>query len=179
MLPVMSTHDSLFAVRPADASDIPHLAHHRVAMFRDMGALTAAQEEPLARAAEEFLRDAIPRGDYLGWIAHDASTPAAIIGGAGVQLRTILPRPRSDADDLELGPEAIVLNVYVEPAWRRRGVAEAMMRQLLEALTARGVRRVVLHASDDGRRLYERLGFVPTNEMLLVPRASGAHDGSS
>ena len=24
-----------------------------------------------------------------------------------------------------------------------------------------------LHASDDGRRLYERLGFVPTNEMRL------------
>jgi hypothetical protein len=29
------------------------------------------------------------------------------------------------------------------------------------------VRRIVLHASDDGRRLYERLGFVPTNEMRL------------
>ena len=87
-----------------------------------------------------------------------------------MQLRPILPRPGTDGDDLELGPEAIVLNVYVEPAWRRRGVAEALMRAVLNALAVRGIRRIVLHASDDGRRLYERLGFVPTNEMRLILR---------
>jgi ribosomal protein S18 acetylase RimI-like enzyme len=114
----------------------------------------------------------MPRGEYLGWVAHDGATPPTIIGGAGVQLRGILPRPGPDRDNLELGPEAIVLNVYVEPAWRRRGVAEAMMRVVLDALAARGIRRIVLHASDDGRRLYERLGFVPTNEMLLDRRAN-------
>jgi hypothetical protein len=37
----------------------------------------------------------------------------------------------------------------------------------MTALAARGIRRVVLHASADGRRLYERIGFVPTNEMRL------------
>ena len=104
---------------------------------------------------------------YLAWVAEDMETPAAAIGGAGVQLRPILPRPRPDVDDLELGPEAIILNVYVEPAWRRRGVGEALMRAILDALAVRGIRRIVLHASDDGRRLYERLGFVPTNEMRL------------
>ena len=86
-----------------------------------------------------------------------------------MQLRPILPRPRTGTDDLELGPEAIVLNVYVEPAWRRRGVAETLMRVVLDALAARGIRRIVLHASDEGRRLYERIGFVPTNEMRLPP----------
>jgi ribosomal protein S18 acetylase RimI-like enzyme len=55
----------------------------------------------------------------------------------------------------------------VEPDWRRRGVAEALMRAVLDVLALRGIRRIVLHASDDGRRLYERLGFVPTNEMRL------------
>jgi hypothetical protein len=41
------------------------------------------------------------------------------------------------------------------------------MGTVLTAMTERKVRRIVLHASDDGRRLYERLGFVPTNEMRL------------
>jgi ribosomal protein S18 acetylase RimI-like enzyme len=63
-----------------------------------------------------------------------------------------------------------VLNVYVEPPWRRRGVAERLMRVLLTALAERGIRRIVLHASADGRRLYERLGFKPTNEMQLIPQ---------
>jgi ribosomal protein S18 acetylase RimI-like enzyme len=155
-------------VRPAGESDIPVLAHHRAAMFRDMGQLASHQEGTLETATVSYLREALPRGEYLAWVAEDDGTPPAVIGGAGVQLRTILPRPRPGSDDLELGPEAIVLNVYVEPAWRRRGVAEALMRALLNALAARGIRRIVLHASAEGRRLYERLGFEPTNEMRLT-----------
>jgi ribosomal protein S18 acetylase RimI-like enzyme len=56
----------------------------------------------------------------------------------------------------------------VNAGWRRRGVAEALMRAILDTLAERGIRRVVLHASDDGRSLYQRLGFVPTNEMRLA-----------
>jgi GNAT superfamily N-acetyltransferase len=139
-------------------------------MFRDMGQLPAGQEEELARATASFLREAMPRGEYLAWIAESDASPPLAIGGAGAQLRPILPRPRTGADELELGPEAIVLNVYVEREWRRRGVAEALMRTVLDVLAARGFRRIVLHASVDGRRLYERLGFVPTNEMRLRSR---------
>lgn len=159
-----------FIVRAAEASDIPRLAHHRSAMFRDMGQLAVHLEAPLAQATAGWLRDALPRGEYLAWVAEDKGSPGEVIGGAGVQLRPILPRPHPGVDDLELGPEAIVLNVYVEPAWRRRGVAEALMRTLLNGLAERGIRRVVLHAARDGRRLYERLGFVPTNEMRLEER---------
>jgi hypothetical protein len=47
---------------------------------------------------------------------------------------------------------------------------------MVEALAwcrAHHVRAVILHASDDGRRLYESMGFHSTNEMriLLEPAA--------
>ena len=161
-------------VRRAGESDIAILAQHRAAMFRDMGKLAADHEAPLRQATTAYLRDALPRGEYLAWVAED--TDAGVIGGAGVQLRTILPRPPEGGPGLELGPEAIVLNVYVEPEWRRRGVADALMRALLDELAARRIRRIVLHASEDGRRLYERLGFVATNEMRLPP-ADGSRSG--
>jgi GNAT superfamily N-acetyltransferase len=164
MLPV----ESAFDVRQAGLLDIPALSRHRAAMFRDMGKLSADLAPPLEAATASYLHAALLRGEYLGWVAEDRETPSAVIGGAGVQLRPILPRPADGSDDVELGPEAIVLNVYVEPPWRRRGVGEAVMRVILDALAARGVRRVVLHASDEGRRLYERLGFTATNEMRLT-----------
>ena len=135
-----------------------------------MGRLLAHHEEALERATASYLREALPRGEYLAWVAEDKGARPAVIGGAGVQLRPILPRPGVDGDHLELGPEAIILNVYVEPDRRRRGVAEALMRAVLDELARRGIRRIVLHASDDGRRLYERLGFLPTNEMRLSIR---------
>ena len=34
-------------------------------------------------------------------------------------------------------------------------------------LKEQGLRSVVLHASDEGLRLYQSLGLVPTNEMRL------------
>jgi uncharacterized protein (DUF849 family)/ribosomal protein S18 acetylase RimI-like enzyme len=154
-------------VRVATVADIPLLARHRAAMFREMGRLEADFETPLVQATVEYLRDAMPRDEYLGWVAESTASPAEPIGGAGVQLRRILPRPRVGAPGIEPGPEAIILNVYVEPAWRRRGVAEALMRSVLKTLAERKVGRVVLHASDEGRRLYQRLGFIPTTEMLL------------
>ena len=135
-------------------------------MFRDMGKLAPHQEEALRTATASYLRDALETDEYVGWVAEATGTPS-VIGGAGAQIKSILPRPRPGSEELELGPEAIVLNVYVEPAWRRRGVADALMRAVLDGLARRGIRRIVLHASDQGRRLYERLGFVATNEMRL------------
>lgn len=155
-----------FTVRAASADDIPLLAHHRAAMFRDMGKLGPHQEDALRAATTSYLQNALETGEYVGWVALVTGT-TSVIGGAGAQIRSILPRPRPGSDELELGPEAIVLNVYVEPAWRRRGVADALMRAVLDGLAPRGIRRIVLHASDEGRRLYERLGFVGTNEMRL------------
>lgn len=160
-----------YAVREASTRDIPQLARHRAAMFLDMGKLAPGSEESLIRATEAYLRQAVPRGDYLAWVAENTGPLPVIIGGAGVQLRPILPRPGIGGGELELGPEAIVLNVYVEPTWRRRGVAERLMRAVLDTLAERSISRIVLHASDDGRRLYERLGFQPTNEMQLIPGA--------
>lgn len=139
-------------------------------MFRDMGTLPAHRIAALESATASYLREAMPRGEYLSWVAEVPGGQPLIVGGAGVQLRSILPRPRPGSDTLELGPEAIVLNVYVEPSWRRRGIADALMRTLLDELAVRDIRRVVLHASDDGRRLYERIGFVATNEMRLSRR---------
>ncbi len=155
-------------MRLAAAADIPALARQRVTMFRDMTKLADALEGPLERATAAYMHDALPRGEYLALVAENADPQPTPIGGAGVQLRSILPRPREDVVDLERGPEAIVLNVYVAPDWRRRGVGEALMRTLLDDLARRGIRRIVLHAADAGRRLYERLGFVPTNEMRLT-----------
>ena len=167
--PDRQTATPTFQVREATVVDIPLLAAHRAAMFRDMGQLASDREAALVRATADYFRDALPRREYLAWVAESTVSSAEPIAGAGVQLRPILPRPTPGGEGIELGPEAIVLNVYVDPAWRRRGVGDALMQRVLIALAERRIRRIVLHASDDGRRLYERLGFVPTNEMRFEP----------
>ena len=141
------------------------LARHRAAMFRDMGELSDDLADTLIEASRAYFALAIPDGRCVAWVAEAGDRPGEVIGGACVQLRELLPRPAPRGASLERGPQGLILNVYTEPAWRRRGVAEALMRELLRWCRANGIESLVLHASEDGRPLYRRLGFTPTNEM--------------
>jgi GNAT superfamily N-acetyltransferase len=55
--------------------------------------------------------------------------------------------------------------VLVHPAFRRRGVASALMDVALEYLRRRGVITVKLDATAAGRPVYERLGFVAEGRL--------------
>jgi GNAT superfamily N-acetyltransferase len=158
-----------YAIRRAGIDDIAIIARHRVAMFRDMGQLpTEAMAAELLAQSTPALAAALRDGSYVGWLA--VATNGEIVAGAGMHIKPQLPRPAPDHASVATSPVPLVLNVYTEPAWRRRGLARALMTTLMQWAKAEGCDRVVLHASPDGRALYEALGFVPTNEMRWIPR---------
>ena len=155
-------------IRFADDGDVETIARHRAAMFSEMGTLSSKSLAEMYDAAIEYLRTAVPSGEYVGWLAHEVGAPLAVVAGAGVQRRRNLPFPVRAADGavrVARGRQAIVLNVYTETAWRRRGIARRLMASVMQWARDDGVESLVLHASPDGRPLYEQLGFVPTNEM--------------
>ncbi len=157
-----------FTVRTATVADAPILARHRAEMFRDMGVLPEHLLDVLVDASRRYFEEAIPSGEYVGWLAARATPASEIIAGAGLQLRRVLPHPDPGGRAIALGPQGVVLNVYTEPAWRRRGLAALLMRHVLDWAAAHGITSLVLHASRDARGLYEKLGFVPTNEMRFA-----------
>ena len=57
------------------------------------------------------------------------------------------------------GRTGTVLNVYTQPAYRRRGYARAVMEALLDDVRAMGLCVVELKATDDGYPLYRSVGF--------------------
>ena len=150
------------SIRRATAADAGVLARHRADMFRDMGQLNDGLRDTLVEAARAYFAAAIPDGRYIAWLAEAGGE---VVGGAGLQLRELLPRPAPGGSRLVGGPQGLIMNVFTERAWRRRGVAAALLRELLRWCRASGIESVVLHASADGRPLYEKLGFTPTNEM--------------
>ena len=84
-----------------------------------------------------------------------------IIGGAGAWIREWLLSPRNLS-----GKDAHVIDVYVRPAYRRRGIARDLMQTLVDWCEAQGgIPTATLEASDQGRPLYESLGFEAMNMM--------------
>ncbi len=154
-----------FVIRRATEADAGVIASHRAGMFRDMGQVPLALYENFRASAETWLINGFRSGQYVGWLATAAGE---VIGGAGAQLRRVSPHPIQKANGeiaIAEGRHAIVLNVFTEPMWRRRGIGEALMREILSWSETERLDRLILHASAEGRKLYKRLGFVMTNEM--------------
>ena len=153
-----------FTIRRGTVEDADVVAGHRAEMFREIVGFDEAGTGLMREATARWLRDAMPRGEYRAWLAE---ADGAVVAGVGLHVRPILPR-LDDAGHLLPEVYGHVVNVWTEPPWRRRGIAERLMRRLIadcEPLHARGI---TLHASPDGRPLYEKLGFTSTNEMRLT-----------
>jgi ribosomal protein S18 acetylase RimI-like enzyme len=58
-----------------------------------------------------------------------------------------------------------VNSVYVVPAFRRRGIARALMQAGMSWLKAQGCAVVRLNSSEEGLSLYRSLGFQPRREL--------------
>lgn len=155
-----------FDIRLATPADIPTLARHRADMFVQMDRLLPAEHDAMVQATIVHLGEAMPAGDYIAWVVHKASQPFSIVGGGGILLQRILPSITWDKH-LTTTLQALVLNIYTEKEYRRKGLARRIMHTIHDYCRTRNIIRVVLHASDEGRPLYESLGYLPTNEMRL------------
>jgi GNAT superfamily N-acetyltransferase len=158
---------AVFAIRHASLADVDVIVRHRAEMFAEMGLLPSHLRTDLISRTVEYLRQAVPAGEYVGWVAATVDRPDVVIAGAGVQRRRNLPHPLSVGEHTSIahGHQAIVLNVFTEQAWRRQGLAAMLMQHVIDWARSSSVETLVLHASDAGRPLYEKLGFVQTSEM--------------
>ena len=149
-----------FEIREATPDDIKIVMHHRRSMFFDMGYRDEAALAAMEATSEPFFLKGLSTGSYHGWFVVEAS--GRVIAGGGI---IILDYHSSPFDPLAKRP--IIVNMYTEPEYRRRGLAKKLMKIMIDWCKKEGFGTVLLHASDEGRPLYESLGFEPTNEMRL------------
>ncbi len=157
-----------FEVRPAGVADIPALVAMRRAMFVSIGHTEEAVLAAMVEASAAYFHQALPAGEFRGWVAEAGGQ---IVGCGGLVVHRIPPTTYN----LD-GRVGYIMNMYTLPEWRRRGVARAIMAAMLSWLQAQGVSVATLHATPQGRPLYEQFGFAPTNEMrvlLTEPKSQG------
>jgi GNAT superfamily N-acetyltransferase len=154
----MASSDITF--RTATLEDCAVILHQRRSMFRDMGSGTVEELDRMVEATRPWLERALVEGSYRGWLAE--TTNGRVVAGGGVLISSWPARP----EDCHTR-RALILNVYSEPEVRRQGLARRLMLLIIKWLKEQGFASVVLHASAEGRPLYENLGFIPSNEMRL------------
>lgn len=135
-------------LRKATAHDIPALCVARKRQLADEGLVADAPiDEELSAYFERTMAD----GSLVEWVAEDNGE---VVATAGI---VFMPFPPTFANPA--GTRGYVTNMYTVPSHRGQGLASKLLRKLLEEARERGVRKLLLCASQMGRPVYRRLGF--------------------
>ena len=150
---------SAFAIRRATPADAELLAHHRAAVWEEVGDWSRADLAPQIPVWTAYFRDAMTDGFSVAWIVE---TDGETVGSGAVLVHRAIPRPGYPGDQ-----EGRVLSIYVSADALRRGIALAVLDEIRAYARAAQLIRLTLHPSDEGRPLYASLGFAPLDEMGL------------
>jgi len=150
--------------RVATQDDAALISAHREAMFASMHIAEEDVLETMRQHNESWVRRMMREEKYLGWIVSEGDRPVA---SAGLLILDWPPHPFDPAGE----KRGYLLNIFVEPEFRNRGVARDLVERCLADCRRRKIRVATLHASEAGRTVYERLGFHATNEMMHVETA--------
>ena len=111
--------------------------------------------------SREYYREALADGSHTAYLAFD---DGAFVGAGGVSYYRVMPTFHNPS-----GRKAYIMNMYVRPACRRRGIATRMLDLLVEDAKRRGIQCISLEATDAGRPLYEKYGFIPMEHEMELP----------
>jgi ribosomal protein S18 acetylase RimI-like enzyme len=151
----------MLATRLATLADVALITAHRHAMFAEIGDSRPEALETTNRHFAPWLERMMTAGRYVGWIVEDGTVAAA---SAGFFELDWPPHPFDPA----AAARGYLLNFWVEPDYRGRGLARSLVREAVAESRRRGLRVTALHASAAGRHVYVKEGFHSSAEMLFI-----------
>lgn len=148
--------------KKATLEDIDELVRTRILVLRAANKLSVDVDLSMVEAESyAYYRRALGTGEHIAYLIYENGT---FIGAGGVSFYQVMPTYHNPT-----GKKAYIMNMYTSPEYRRQGIAFHTLDLLVQDAKKLGVRQIALEATDMGRPLYERYGFVKMkNEMELV-----------
>ena len=144
--------------RIATDKDIELMMQSRLEMLRVVNNLSDDYEysEDIVNNSREYFLN----GDQTTILALDGGE---VIGCASMSYLKIMPTFSHPT-----GTRAHLMNVYTNPSYRRQGIARKMVNMLIDDAWSKGATEISLDATKLGRPLYESMGFIDSNECMVL-----------
>lgn len=155
----------IMRIREAAVSDIPILAIQHRKMFEEIWekkgenidvAIFAEIERSYILKLQRQLQD----GSCKAWVIEDEHR---IIASGAISIVSFVPTPIDLSSDV-----AYLHSMYTEKEKRNNHCAKRIVRQALQYCRARGIKRIILNASEEGRPIYEKIGFQSATETMRL-----------
>ena len=107
-------------------------------------------------------------GTHAAIIVEENGIP---VGTGGICFEEELPSP-----DNPSGRSAYLMNVYVRPEERGKGIGTEIVRRLLKRCEEERTGKIYLESTPLGRKVYYKLGFVDFPYLLRLPVGKNRED---
>lgn len=156
--------DSIFEYKKVTIADIDELVKTRIIVLRAANKLSNDVDMSVVeKQSYAYYMSALETGEHIAYLVYDNG---AFIGAGGVSFYQVMPTYHNPT-----GKKAYIMNMYTAPDYRRQGIAIYTLDLLVNDARKQGVSQIALEATDMGRPLYEKYGFVKMeDEMELKHR---------
>ena len=147
----------MFEDRKANISDINVLSQMRVSMLCNGTDYNDEFKFKLYNNTKSFITDGFEDKSFITWVA---SQNNEIIAMGGLTYYVLPPN-----DWCPSGRTAYIGNMYTIPDYRRKGIATKLLSLLVDEAKENCCERIFI-ATDMGKPLYEKYGFVNSNTAM-------------
>ena len=151
-----------FEYKIATMEDIDELVRTRIIVLRAVNKLSDDVDMPMVeKESYAYYRRALETGEHIAYLVYNNG---AFIGAGGVSFYQVMPTYHNPT-----GKKAYIMNMYTASEYRRQGIAFHTLDLLVKDARKQGISQITLEATEMGRPLYEKYGFVKMeNEMELI-----------
>lgn len=151
-----------YEYKKATIEDIDELVRTRIIVLRAVNKLSDDVDMSVVeKESYEYYKRALETGEHITYLVYDNGT---FIGAGGVNFYQVMPTYHNPT-----GKKAYIMNMYTASEYRRKGIAIHTLDLLVKDAREQGVSQITLEATEMGRSLYEKYGFVKMeDEMELI-----------
>ncbi len=141
----------------AEKADIDKIVENRMNFIKALG----VPSERFEQNTYTYLKKHIDDGSFVAWLAMHEDN---IVSIAVMCIYNLLPTITNLS-----GKTGCLFNVFTHEEYRRKGLAAELVKRVISDAKTMGVGKICLHATNDGKYVYDKLGFEELSmEMALI-----------
>ena len=152
-------------IREANLEDMEILSIHHRKMFEEIWehkglGIDSNIAKILESAYLEKIAEQIPQGQCKAWIIYSDNE---IMASGAITIVSFTPVPTDLNHNV-----AFLHSIYTEKAYRKKQCAKTIVERAIQYCRESGINRMLLNASDAGKQIYEKAGFVSVPETMRL-----------
>lgn len=148
--------------KKATLKDLDILIETRIEVLRAANKLSGDTDmSEVERQSYDYYQKALCDGSHIAYLVFDEN---CVVGAGGVSFFQVMPTYNNPS-----GTKAYIMNMYTKPEYRRKGIAYKTLDMLIKDIKSKGISAISLEATEMGRPLYEKYGFVKMNDEMELP----------